>query len=792
VENVYAAARQWVEEALLRDGSLFTPGKPIWSSQVLGEIRERFLNRPDASGASFYDKMENQLAGTSPDVIQLMSEALYVHFLVVWHGAMKSSTKRSRINQMLGWSKQPVVIPDGLADSLTPGIANPGTAFNTFRPFQVGFLIEFAENWKSQTPSEQERLLSDPWAFKEFLWFSPSSTLFSIYDSDGPYRIQREALLHLVFPDTFEGIVSVTHKAQIVRRFTRFITVETDDVDRQLEAIRLGLENELGRDFSYYDEDIRIKWDPDQKRVAWDKFVAAAQMFLALYDLGKEQIDYKTGIATRLSTARAAVLAGEDNWRDLLEKAFGDTHSIIYYQVRRKFLDWVQASPGPGLKSLQRIWVQHASPLHDRILSFNKLLPQSVIGGTGTRTNVASALLMGLDAERYPPFNIRLFNDAYDLTGHDRAAKHADEATSYEHALAFLDQFITEASERGLQIGHRLAAQSLVWVIVKNEPPFMNGDPNGAVKTHTGTTLLDLADELLLPIDFLEEIEILLKGKGQIIFQGPPGTGKTYVAQRLAEHLAGSKDRVTLVQFHPSYAYEDFVQGYRPSLLEGQPGFELKDGPLLQAALRAEEDSDGDHYLVIDEINRGNLAKVFGELYFLLEYRKEGMRLQYQADKEFSLPENLYIIGTMNTADRSIALVDLALRRRFYFVEFHPDDEPIKGLLRNWLREKASNMEWVADVIDLVNKKLEDRHVAIGPSYFMGTDEEGNAVVTDETAVRRIWKHSVLPYTEEHLLGNLDGIQDEWDLDKLRQEGNAPKQENDGEEENSSQADASD
>ena len=122
------------------------------------------------------------------------------------------------------------------------------------------------------------------------------------------------------------------------------------------------------------------------------------------------------------------------------------------------------------------------------------------------------------------------------------------------------------------------------------------------------------------------------------------------------------------------------MQGFRPALVNGQPGFELRKGPLLRAADRAGQEPNANHYLVIDEINRGNLAKVFGELYFLLEYRDSEMDLQYSDQgKKFSLPENLYIIGTMNTADRSIALVDLALRRRFYFVEFHPTKIPLRA-----------------------------------------------------------------------------------------------------------------
>ena len=131
-----------------------------------------------------------------------------------------------------------------------------------------------------------------------------------------------------------------------------------------------------------------------------------------------------------------------------------------------------------------------------------------------------------------------------------------------------------------------------------------------------------LAGKLYLATDFLEEIHTLLKEKNQVIFQGPPGTGKTYVAQELAQHIAGSDGRVTLVQFHPSYAYEDFIQGYRPdSSGEGQLKYELKDGPLLRAARRAEDEPDATHFLIIDEINRAKLSQVFGELYFLLEYR---------------------------------------------------------------------------------------------------------------------------------------------------------------------------
>ena len=270
-----------------------------------------------------------------------------------------------------------------------------------------------------------------------------------------------------------------------------------------------------------------------------------------------------------------------------------------------------------------------------------------------------------------------------------------------------------------------------------------------------------LANALLIDSGHLRKIKRLLEDKRQIIFQGPPGTGKTYAARKLATCLAGGEERVRLVQFHPSYAYEDFVQGIRPTLVNEQPSFGLRPGPLLAMAEQAREEPDARHFLVIDEINRGNLAKVFGELYFLLEYRDHEMQLQY-SDEMFALPDNLYVIGTMNTADRSIALVDLALRRRFHFVEFHPGKPPIQGLLERWLQRNAPHMVWVADVVALANGKLDDRQAAIGPSYFLRER-------LDEEMVGLIWEHNVLPYIEERLYGQHERLA-EFELDALRRE----------------------
>ena len=577
---------------------------------------------------------------------------------------------------------------------------------------------------------------------------------------------QREAVLHLVHPDTFEGTTYIDDKRTIAdaEAYARFVTEQTSDVDRKLAQIRRGLEVELGRGFDFYDADIY----PQKPSPAgpWDELVTRAKAFIDTGRLESQENNYKLEIGRKLAIAREAVLAGDDTWADLLRRGLA---SVPGYPMDWRLADavnkWVDDSRNEAMRSLQAIWTRNNLTVSERIGAFiNLLTPLVIRGGVGTRTNVASVLLMGLDVEQYPPFRISLFNKAYESTGYDKPEYRADEAALYSHALGFLDRFIHEAEQRGLQLRHRLDAQSVMWAILDDvETIIENGE--GSHPPRPGPDLQTVANDVYLPVEFLEEIDKLLKDKRQVIFQGPPGTGKTYVAQVLARCLAGSDARVKLVQFHPSYAYEDFVQGFRPALVDGQPVFNLTEGPLLRAAKQARNEPDSDHFLVIDEINRGNLAKVFGELYFLLEYRDQKMDLQY-SDDPFSLPENLYIIGTMNTADRSIALVDLALRRRFYFVEFHPDDEPVKSVLRKWLKANAPGIEWVAGVVERVNERLSnDRHAAIGPSYFI---QNG----LDEAMVERTWKHSIIPYVEERRFGGGEKSED-FSLHKLRRKASS-------------------
>jgi 5-methylcytosine-specific restriction protein B len=264
------------------------------------------------------------------------------------------------------------------------------------------------------------------------------------------------------------------------------------------------------------------------------------------------------------------------------------------------------------------------------------------------------------------------------------------------------------------------------------------------------------AQDLLLPEPFLRELADLLHEKGQLIFYGPPGTGKTYLADKLAAALQPDPERRMVVQFHPSTSYEDFFEGYRPRTDErGQLTYELRPGPLALMAEKAESSPGVPHYLIIDEINRANLPRVFGELLFLLEYRNKAVRTAYRPDEPFELPRNLYFIGTMNTADRSIAMVDAALRRRFHFIPFMPHEGAMRSLLADWLTTNKEPV-WVAGLVNRVNERLrillKGPHLQVGHSHFMRSGLTDNRLA-------RIWEYDVYPFIEDQLYGRPDQLE---------------------------------
>lgn len=267
-------------------------------------------------------------------------------------------------------------------------------------------------------------------------------------------------------------------------------------------------------------------------------------------------------------------------------------------------------------------------------------------------------------------------------------------------------------------------------------------------------SLSQCAEETGFPVELLERWVRAIERKGQAIIYGPPGTGKTYIAERLAQHLIGDHDGFRdIVQFHPSYAYEDFIQGIRPQARQdGGLDYPLVHGRFFEFCQKAQSRQDL-CVLIIDEINRANLARVLGELMYLLEYRDREIPLA--SGGSFRIPPNVRLIGTMNTADRSIALVDHALRRRFAFLALYPNFE----LLRWYHKETGFDVNGLVQTLRQLNTQIADPHYEIGVTFFLHKEIAGQ--------IEDIWKMEIEPYLEEYFFDQREKV-DDFRWEKIR------------------------
>ncbi|MEH2228552.1 MAG: AAA family ATPase [Nostoc sp.] len=240
--------------------------------------------------------------------------------------------------------------------------------------------------------------------------------------------------------------------------------------------------------------------------------------------------------------------------------------------------------------------------------------------------------------------------------------------------------------------------------------------------------------------------------KGQAIICGSPGTGKTFLAGKIAEYLIGDYGFSELVQFHPAYSYEDFIQGIRPQSQNGILAYPLVPGRFLEFCKKAESYQDN-CVLIIDEINRANLAQVFGELMYLLEYRDREIPLA--GGNRFRIPKNVRIIGTMNTADRSIVNIDHALRRRFAFIKLCPKYE----VLERYHEKTGFVVEGLIKILKQLNLEIADKNYEIGISFFLTDNLRED--------IEDIWRMEIEPYLEEYFFNQLEKV-DEFRWDEIK------------------------
>ncbi|WP_310742173.1 AAA family ATPase [Microbispora sp. H13382] len=655
-------------------------------------------------------KLKRQISSASDEADVLAAELLYLNMLPLTGATIGIDRKLEIIKTVLSWTSYDLAIPADLAAAASPGYMKGGQAFLNFRWAQFAFLIRVTRKLLEFPVEERERLLNDPWAFRDL-----SRSVLADHDGKFRARAQLHVLLFLLFPGVFVPVSVEENKTSIRDAFADRLPSTSGDVDRDIHAIRQTLKREAGHPVDFYDEPWLSKWQPAQPRAQRGWLVRGAN------------VNGANVISRWLEDGFCSV-----SWREAGEVRAGASRKEIETALDDAYPDHTNEA---RRAHVQQLW---------RFLS--DMRPDDLVA-----TLDGDTVYLG-----------KITGDAYydDSEGREIARRRP---VDWNVTRTLSRKALPEEAQARLR--DRRTVVDITRVMAQlAESADMGEDVAPDVVAADETRPLEIpeitpeaANRLLLPLDWLQETADLLVAKGQMILYGPPGTGKTYLASELAEMLAGP-DRMDLVQFHPSYGYEDFIEGFRPRQAEGGTiGFELVPGPFKRAVEAAEGEPTKPFVLVIDEINRANLAKVFGELYFLLEYRNREITLQYSPQEKFKLPKNVFVIGTMNTVDRSVALVDAAMRRRFAFRALAPDRPPIEGLLRRWLT-RHNLFEAPALLLDEVNRRLADPDRAVGPSYLM-TSEAGN-----RRGLERIWATEILPLLEDQLYGKVVDVEQEYGL----------------------------
>lgn len=731
------AIQHWKRRCFLSDGSVFS-NSSLWSIPNLTTLAEHFSQNPILGDETFLRKFRRQLESTSGPIKQLSAELLWL--LLLFPSNITGTRKRQNVMEVWSWSGEILNGSHPLLMLLDHGIGGAGQAFNQRRDLELTFAIRVIKSWKESQNELGPSLLEDPWAFGTWLDGIP----------DAPNRGLRHMILFLLFPDSYERIATAGHKNTIVSTLNNLadesMVPDGDSpgvvIDRKLLSIRNALEQKYpSQELDFYRPPIREMWQKPDNRTDSNtgSDTGDSEKPRAESDVGlriwiektivkgrndREQGEHRLGAAL-WSPQKAK--NGADIYKDMRAVREGD---VVLHLIDNKQFSGISIADGPVDSTFQG-------------------LPNTAWQGPAYRVPLRDYLPLD------PPLEREDFLESPIGAAELRKVREQHRRGLFYTSDLDLNQgkYLTRAPIELVEALSRIYSK----LYGKPLPHLGNLPPTSNALMPLDTYSADDAmSGIFLDRGYFEEMLLLLDTKKNLILQGPPGVGKTFIARRLAYALLKAEDRtrVKFVQFHQSYSYEDFIEGYRPT---EAGGFALRKGLFRDFCKDALNDSTRDYVLVIDEINRGNLSKIFGELLMLIEPDKRSpawnVQLAYSGD-DFHVPANLHLIGLMNTADRSLAMVDYALRRRFAFFMLDPQFK--SASFSAYLEELGASNALVSAIVtrfEALNKAIAEDTTNLGRGFCVGHSffcSAGPQITLDEAWYQRVVNTEVAPLLHEY------------------------------------------